>query len=68
MSESKQLQKHSLECLRLEADCRQMAWNVQSPSLRSHFLRMGQVWFTMAVSGSSARAGQCSSEAETQTP
>lgn len=64
MSEPKQLQKHALECLRLEADCRQMAWDVQSPSLRSHFLRMAQVWFTMAVSGSNARSGECISEAE----
>jgi hypothetical protein len=67
MSEPKQLQKHSLEYLRLESDCRQMAWDVQSPSLRSHFLRMAKVWFALAVSGPGTQSGGGVSEAESST-
>jgi hypothetical protein len=59
MSQSKQTQKHALECLRLEADCRRLVWDVQSPSLRSHFLEMGHLWSVMAVSGPDSDEGFC---------
>jgi hypothetical protein len=67
MAEPKQLQKQSLECLRLEADCRQMAWDVQSPGLQTHFLRMAKVWVAMAVSGPGTHSSEGTSEAATST-
>lgn len=42
------LQKYELECLRLAADCRQLAGEVHSPALQSHFLRMAEVWPILA--------------------
>jgi hypothetical protein len=55
---SEQLRKYALECLRLEADCMQLAGDAPDPHFQSHFLRMARVWFAMAVSGPSANAGQ----------
>lgn len=54
MSESDRLRKHALECLRLEADCRQLAFTADRPSLRSHFVRMARVWSDLADRGPSA--------------
>lgn len=34
----------SLESLRLEAECLQLAGGVAHPDLRSHFIRMARVW------------------------
>lgn len=36
--------KHALECLRLAADCKQLAVKTESPILQSHFVRMAGVW------------------------
>lgn len=47
MSES-YLRKHALECLRLAADCKQLARDARDPSIRSHFLRMAEVWPALA--------------------
>jgi len=57
MSKSKQLNTHSLECLRLEADCRELAWNAPSPNLKLHFVRMAKTWSALAVTEPSSRAG-----------
>lgn len=51
MAKLERLQKHALECLRLEADCMQLARDARNPNLQSHFLRMAQVWRTLATSG-----------------
>jgi hypothetical protein len=67
MSEPEQIRKHALECLRLEADCMQLAGDSESPKLRSHFLRMAHIWFTLGVPGPSAIAAQERAEGETQT-
>lgn len=53
MLESDRLRKHALECLRLEADCRQLAFETGRPALASHFARMASVWAILADSGPS---------------
>jgi hypothetical protein len=51
VSESDDLQKHALECMRLAADCMQLVGDVHSPTLQRHFLRMARVWTTRAERG-----------------
>ena len=38
------LRKYQLECLRLAADCRNIAIETWSPALRSHYLAMAEFW------------------------
>jgi hypothetical protein len=54
MSEAKQMQKHALECLRLQADCMQLAEVAPSPNVQSHFASMARFWGALAVSGPSS--------------
>ena len=54
MSESDNSRKHALECIRLAADCMQLAGDVHSPALQSHFVRMARVWSDLAVRGPNA--------------
>jgi hypothetical protein len=56
VSESDNLRKHTLECMRMVADCMQLVGDVHSPTLQRHFLRMARVWRTLADRGSSADA------------
>jgi hypothetical protein len=56
MSEADNLRKYALECTRLEADCMQLAGDVHSTTLQSHFLRMAREWRTLADRGPSADA------------
>jgi hypothetical protein len=51
MSQSTSLRKQELECLRLEADCLQLADAIHDPSLRSHFIRMAKEWSNLAAWG-----------------
>jgi hypothetical protein len=51
MSQSTRLRKQELECLRLEADCLQLADAIHDPSLRSHFIRMAKEWSILAAWG-----------------
>jgi len=67
MFEAKQLQRHALECLRLQADCMQLAGVAHSLNVQSHFVSMAQFWGTLAASGPSSDAGSKLSKAETQT-
>jgi len=53
MFEADGSQKYSLECLRLEADCRQLANETDRPDLASHFIRMARLWAALAGSGPS---------------
>ena len=46
--------KHALECMRLEADCRQLVAEVHNTALEAHFARMAIVWSTMADRGERA--------------
>ena len=51
VSESTNLQKHELECLRMETDCVQLADAVDNPSLKAHFIGMAKKWSTLAAGG-----------------
>ena len=55
MSEQERILKYQSACLRLEAECMQLAGDVDSASLRSHFLRMARTWRAAADGG---RAGE----------
>ena len=48
-----QSRKHTLECLRLESDCLQLACDAPSPSTRSHFVRMAHIWLAHGLDGTS---------------
>lgn len=48
MPEPKFSRNHDLECLRLAAECRQLAQDVANSALQSHFLRMAEAWTTLA--------------------
>ena len=67
MFETKQLQNHVLECLRLQADCMELAGVARSPNRQSHFVCMARFWGTLAASGPSSDAGSKLSKAEMQT-
>jgi len=67
MFEAKQLQKHALECLRLQADCMQLARVARSSNVQSHFASMARFWGTFAASGPSSDAGSKLSKAEMQS-
>ena len=51
MSQPTDLRKQELECLRLEADCLQLADAIHDHSLRSHFIRMAKEWSILAAWG-----------------
>jgi hypothetical protein len=68
MFDAKQLQKHALECLRLQADCMELASVAHCQNMQSHFLFMAQFWGNLALSGPSSNAGAKILEAEIQTP
>jgi hypothetical protein len=67
MFEAKQLQNHDLECLRLQADCMQLAGAARSPNVQSHFVAMARFWGTLAASEPDSDAGLKLSEAGMQT-
>jgi hypothetical protein len=67
MSEAKQLQRHALECLRLQADCMQLAGVARCLNVQSHFVSMAQFWGILAASGPSSDADSKLSKAEMQT-
>jgi hypothetical protein len=54
VSGSDNSRKRALECLRLEADCMQLAGDLQDPALQSHFVRMARAWSDLAVRGPNA--------------
>jgi hypothetical protein len=66
MFDAKQLQKHALECLRLQADCLQLAGVARSPIVQSHFVSMARFWDTLAASGPSSDVGSKLSKFEMQ--
>jgi hypothetical protein len=67
MFEAKQLQRHALECLRLQADCVELAGVARSPNVQSHFVSMARFWGTLAASGPSSNTRSKLSKAELQT-
>ncbi len=64
---TKQLQKHALECLRLQAECMQLSKVALSRDLQSHFVAMAQFWGALAASGPSANASPAVTKAGMQT-
>jgi hypothetical protein len=42
------VQQYALQCLRLAAECRDLAADVPEPDLRAHFLRMASAWIELA--------------------
>ena len=65
VSEPERSLKHALECLRLEADCMQLA--ARSQTLQSHFVRMAGFWSSLALSEPSSNAGHTLAAGKTQT-
>jgi hypothetical protein len=51
VSEPVNRRKHELEYMRLAANCMQLAGDVQSPALQSHFVRMAREWSRLAAHG-----------------
>ena len=51
VTEQENLRKYALECLRLAADCMDLARNVDGPSLRDHFRHMAKIWTALAEQG-----------------
>jgi hypothetical protein len=42
------VQKYTLLCLRLAAECKNLAADVPEPDLRAHFLHMASRWMELA--------------------
>lgn len=54
MRYSDSLRRRELECLRLAADCMQLAGAVRSSVLQAHFIRMARLWPILARQGPTA--------------
>jgi hypothetical protein len=48
--DSDRVHKYSLECLRLAAECKNLAQGVPVPAVKAHYLRMAEMWLELAVS------------------
>ena len=48
MSESDDFRRRALECLRLAADCLQLARNADNPDLKAHFTEVARIWTSLA--------------------
>ena len=48
MSESNNVHKYVQACMRMAAECRDLAADVYEPDLRAHFLRMASMWTDLA--------------------
>jgi hypothetical protein len=48
MSESSYVQNFALMCLRLAAECRDLATDAPEAELRAHFLHMANMWTELA--------------------
>jgi hypothetical protein len=49
VAESEYARKHALLCLRLAAECRDMAAAASTPELRARALRMADMWEELSV-------------------
>jgi hypothetical protein len=56
MSGLKKSRRLALECLRLKADCMELAGDAPSVTLQRHFLRMAKEWENLAEHGLTAGA------------
>jgi hypothetical protein len=48
MPKSDYTQKHKLACVRMAAECRNLAADVPEPDLRAHLLHMASMWTQLA--------------------
>ena len=62
MSTSQRSLRHSVACLRLQADCIELARAASAPALKSHFLRMAETWLAIESAGVDATSGRRSAE------
>jgi hypothetical protein len=62
MLEAKYKRKHTLECLRLQVDCMELAGIVHGYDVQSHFVSMAGFWGALAVSGPSSEVIKNESE------
>jgi hypothetical protein len=51
VSEQEAQRKYALECLRMKAECMQLAGDAATPELQRHFLDQADVWAEMAERG-----------------
>ncbi len=51
MYDAERSRKHKLECLRLQADCMQLAGDALDHNVQSHFIRMARFWNGLAGEG-----------------
>jgi hypothetical protein len=49
VSESNYIQKYALVCMRLAAECRDLAADAPELDLRAHFLHMASAWEELAA-------------------
>jgi hypothetical protein len=68
MRDAKHKRKHTLECLRLQADCMELAGVVQGHGVQSHFVSMARFWGDLAVSGPGSIADPQIVKDEVETP
>jgi len=68
MFEAKYKRKHALECLRLQADCMELAGVVHGYDVQSHFVSMARFWGDLAVSGPGSDADPQIVNGEIETP
>jgi hypothetical protein len=50
VSESDDFRKGALECLRLAAECMQLANSTDNPDLKAHFIGVAKIWTNLAES------------------
>lgn len=67
MSKPEQSRKHALECLRLEADCMQLAGDAIGNSVRQNFIRTARVWSSLALLEPGADDGRALANGKMQT-
>jgi hypothetical protein len=46
--ESDEFRKGAVECLRLAAECMQLARSTDNPDLKAHFLGVAKIWTSLA--------------------
>jgi hypothetical protein len=48
VSEPDDFRRSALECLRLAADCLQLAHSTENPDLKAHFTEAARIWTSLA--------------------
>jgi hypothetical protein len=58
VSDPEHSRKHGLLCLRLQAECMQLAADARSPAWQSHFVRAADIWSNLAERGLGTDTGR----------